>query len=145
MGQSVSVICHTSDCPGGQSKLFFDLAGEELKSRPLAASWGALAAQEHNSNWGFKAGVSTSLSQRLMGHLSVPHTPSWACRARMFMVSLSRFPAPSQLLIAPASASSLGPATSQTPSCLRAPDMLFFLHGIFPSSHASSLISNATS
>lgn len=47
MGQSVSVICHTSDCPGGQSKLFFDLAGEELKSRPLAASWGALAAQEH--------------------------------------------------------------------------------------------------
>lgn len=118
MGPSVSVICHTPDCPGGQSKLFFHLAGEKLKSRPFSASWGVLAAQEHN--WGFKAGMSTSLSQRLMGHLSVPHTPSWACRARMFMVFPSRFPAPPQPHITPASASFLGPATSQTPSCLRA-------------------------
>lgn len=95
MGPSVSVICHTPDCPGGQSKLFFNLAGEEeLKSRPLAASWGVLAAKEHNSNRGFKAGVYTSLSQRLLGHLSVPHTPSWAYRARMLTVSLSCSPTP---------------------------------------------------
>lgn len=72
------------------------------------------AAQEHNWNWRLKAGVYTSLSQRLMGHSSVPHTPSWACRARKFMVSLFRFPAPPQPLVHCSSLSLLS-VTCDTP------------------------------
>lgn len=118
VGPSVSVICHTPDRPGGQSKLFFNLAGEELKA--FSSLLGCLSSSGAQLKLGFQRRCVHITVPEAHGALSVPHSPSWACRARTFMVSLSGFPALTHPLVATASAFFLQPATPQALSFLRA-------------------------